>query len=109
MLMNEITGVSSKGKWKFNTVADDDKNKKHLSDTFKNDKEDIEFVGGLYAIMRVKVNKNIWNQRIKRLILSNLENCTPNEFKSSKNECYVCCSKTYNIQKKKEEKKEQHR
>ena len=35
MLMNKITGVSSKGKRMFNTVADDEKNKKHISVTFK--------------------------------------------------------------------------
>ena len=91
MLMNEITGVSSKGKRKFNTVADYEKNKEHISETFQNEKEDIEFVGGLYAIMRVKVKSKAWNQRIKLAMLTQLENCTQEEFESSKNDFYVEC------------------
>ena len=101
MLINDLTGVSSKGKRKFNTVADDEENKKHISETFKNEKEDMEFVGGLALIMRVKVNSNVWNQRIKGAMLTQLENCTQEEFESFKNDFYVGCSRTYNRSKKK--------
>ena len=62
MLMNDLSGVCSKGKRKFNTVADDEKNKKHISDIFKNEKKDMDFVGGLDLIIRVKVNSNVWNK-----------------------------------------------
>ena len=44
MWINDLTGVSSKSKRKFNTVADDEENKKHISETFKYEKEDMEFV-----------------------------------------------------------------
>ena len=99
--MNDISDVSSKGKRKFNTVADDEGNKKHISETFKNEKEDMEFVGGLALIMRVKVNSNVWNQIIKGAMLTQLENCSRGEFESFKNDFYVGCSTTYNRSKKK--------
>ena len=98
--MNDLTGVSSKGKRKFNNVADDEENKRHISETFKNKKEDMEFVGGLALIMRMKVNSNVWNQRIKGAMLTQLENCTQEEFESFKNDFYVGCSRTYNRSKK---------
>ena len=45
MLMNEITGVNSRSKRKFNTISDDEKKGKNISETFRNEKEDLEFVG----------------------------------------------------------------
>ena len=60
ILPNEITGVSSKGKRKFNTIAKDEVKQKNISETFKNEKEDLQFVGGLYMILRVKVINNVW-------------------------------------------------
>ena len=76
MLINDLTGVISKAERKLNTVADDEENKKHISETFKNEKEDMEFVGGLALIMRVKVNSNVWNQRIKGAMLTQIKNFT---------------------------------
>ena len=97
MLINDLTGVSSKGKRKFNTIADDEEKKKHILETFKNKKEDMEFVGGLALIMRVKVNSNVWNQRIKGAMLTQLKNFTREECEYFKNDFYVGCSKTYYV------------
>lgn len=69
MLMNEITQVSCKNKRIFNTFEEEEVKQKNISESFKNENEDLEFVGGLHAIMRVKVNKEVWNDTLKTTIL----------------------------------------
>ena len=54
---------------KFNTIAEDEKKNYNISETYRNKKEDLEFVGGLYSIMRVKVKNDVWNQRTKRVTI----------------------------------------
>ena len=41
MLMNIITGVGSKNKRKFNTFAEDEVKQKNISESHKNEKEDL--------------------------------------------------------------------
>ena len=52
-----LIGVTSKNKRKYNTFAEDEVKQKNISENIKNEKENLEFVSGLYLIMRVKVNK----------------------------------------------------
>ena len=48
------------------------------------------------------MNKIIWNQRTKLAMLTQLDNCTQDEFESSKTDFYVDCSKMHNRLKKKQ-------
>ena len=59
MIMNESTGVSSKGKRKFNNFTEEEVKQKNILESIQNEKEDIELVGRLHAIIRVKGNKEV--------------------------------------------------
>ena len=56
MLINEITDVAKKKKRKYNTMAEDEVKQKNISKSIKNEKEDLQFVSGLFSIMKVKVD-----------------------------------------------------
>ena len=55
--MNDISGVSSNHKRKYDTMAEDEVKRKNISKSIKNEKEDLQFVSGLFSIMKVKVDK----------------------------------------------------
>ena len=42
--MNEITGISIKTKSKINTIVEDKKKRKNISETYRNEKEDLFFL-----------------------------------------------------------------
>ena len=74
-------------------MAEDEVKRKNISKSIKNENGDLEFVSGLVSIMKVKVNK-VWRSRIKDDLMIKLENCSWEEFESSKNAFYVGFSKT---------------
>ena len=83
MLINEITDVASKKKRKYNTMAEDEVKKRNISKSIKTEKKNVEFIYGLVSIMKVK-GREKFKARIKNDLMSKLENCSRDEFESSK-------------------------
>ena len=75
MLINDLTDFASKKKRKYNMMAEDEVKQKNISKSIKNEKEDLQFVSGLFLIMKVKV-ENEWTQRFILDMITKLENCT---------------------------------
>ena len=70
-------------------MAEDEVKRRNISKSIKNEKDDLQFVHGLVSIMKVKVDKQWRKSRIKNDLMSNLENCTREEFEASTRDFYV--------------------